>query len=99
MVLRLHVPRRGFYPSQRKYALELLEEFGQLGSRPSKTPMEQNLKLNKVEQEPLTDAIRYRRLVGRLLYLTVTRPNITYSVQILSQFLDKPRQPQYIAAT
>lgn len=61
--------------------------------------MEQNLKLNKVEQEPLTDATRYRRLVRRLLYLTVTRPDITYNVQILSQFLDKPRQSHYIAAT
>lgn len=60
--------------------------------------MEQNVKLSKTDEETLPDASCYRHLIGCLLYLTVTRPDITYSVQILSQFLDSPKQSHYHAA-
>ena len=55
--------------------------------------MEQNLELSKFKGELLPNPEVYRRLGGRLLYLTITRPNITYLVHKLSQFISKPRNP------
>lgn len=60
--------------------------------------MEQNLKLNKGEDEDRVDASVYRRLVGRVLYLQATRPDITYSVNVLSQFVSDPRQSHWNVA-
>jgi hypothetical protein len=82
---------------QRKYALDILEDAGLLAAKLVTFPMETNLKLSRTSGESLTDPTSYRRLVGRLLYLTITRPDIAYSVQILSQFMDSPRQPHFDA--
>uniref|UniRef100_A0A2N9GPH9 Reverse transcriptase Ty1/copia-type domain-containing protein n=1 Tax=Fagus sylvatica TaxID=28930 RepID=A0A2N9GPH9_FAGSY len=63
-----------------KYALDVLSDSGMLGSKPVVTPMEQNLKLSQSDGDALSDPSQYRRLVGRLLYLTVTRLDISYSI-------------------
>ncbi|GKE03897.1 secreted RxLR effector protein 161-like protein [Tanacetum coccineum] len=54
--------------------------------------MEQNLRLGKCETDKQVDEKQYRRLIGRLLYIQATRPDITYTVNILSQFVGDPRQ-------
>ena len=62
------------------------------------TPMEQNLKLSEAVGTLLDDPSVYRRLVGRLLYLTMTRPDLSYSVKKLSQFMAKPTTSHLIVA-
>ncbi|XP_035551139.1 uncharacterized mitochondrial protein AtMg00810-like [Juglans regia] len=88
----------GIFLNQRKYALDILADSGLLGSRPASFPMEQNLKLNDTNGDLLPDPGSYRRLVGRLIYLTITRPNIVFAVNILSQFMHAPRLPHMTAA-
>nr|GEX77835.1 putative reverse transcriptase, RNA-dependent DNA polymerase, Gag-polypeptide of LTR copia-type [Tanacetum cinerariifolium] len=85
-----HTPER-LVLSQRKYILNILEDCGFEGCRPSPFPFKQNLILDKRDKEPKVDAGRYRRLVGRLLYLKSTRPDIAYSINVLSQFMADPR--------
>jgi hypothetical protein len=60
--------------------------------------MESNLRLSRDEGPLLFAPTSYRHLIGRLLYLTITRPDLVFFVQVLSQFMDKPRQPHLDAA-
>jgi hypothetical protein len=83
---------------QRKYALDILEDFGLLACKPSKLPMDPNLRLSQHDGLLLDDPTVYRRLVGRLLYLSLTRPDLVYSIQVLSQFMSQPQQPHLDAA-
>jgi len=78
---------------QRKYTLELLAETGLLGCKSSSVPMEPNQKLSQEDGELIDDAEHYRKLVGKLMYLTFTRPDITYAVHRLCQFTSAPRVP------
>jgi hypothetical protein len=70
--------------SQRKYVLDLLNETGKLSAKPANTPMEPNKKLYLDEGELLKDIGQYQRLVGKLIYLTVTRPDISFAMSLIS---------------
>ncbi|GMJ09050.1 cysteine-rich RLK (RECEPTOR-like protein kinase) 8 [Hibiscus trionum] len=83
----------GISLSQRRYALQLLEDTGSLAKKPAKLPMVPSHKLSATEGDLLPDPQIYRRLIGRLLYLTHNRPDIAYNVHHLSQFVASPRCP------
>ncbi|GJT33006.1 ribonuclease H-like domain-containing protein [Tanacetum coccineum] len=79
--------------TQRKYCLELLKEYDLLGCKHVSTPMEPNSVLPYVptKDDPLLDNITgYQKLLGKLIYLTHTRPDIAYSVHSLAQYMHTP---------
>ncbi|KAJ4747387.1 Retroelement pol polyprotein-like [Rhynchospora pubera] len=90
--------RTGLYLCQRKYTLDIVAECGLLGGKPAAFPIEQNHNLSIASGKPMKDPERYRRLIGRLIYLTITRPDLCYSVHILAQFMHAPLDVHYDAA-
>ena len=68
------------FQRKRKYFTDLLEGTGILGSKLIDTPKNPNIHFNQNLGEPLADPKQYRRLIGKLIYLTVARPDITFDV-------------------
>jgi hypothetical protein len=81
--------------SQEKYIQDLLDRASLTDHRTVETPMELNVHLVATDGEPLEDPTHYRHIVGSLVYLSVTRPDISYFVHILSQFVSAPTQIHY----
>uniref|UniRef100_A0A3Q7FJI4 Reverse transcriptase Ty1/copia-type domain-containing protein n=1 Tax=Solanum lycopersicum TaxID=4081 RepID=A0A3Q7FJI4_SOLLC len=88
----------GVLISQRKFTTDLLKEFDCTSCKPSMSPLEPTVKFKANEGALLKDPTFYRKLVGKLNFLTNTRLDITFSVQHLSQFLQSPREPHLKAA-
>ncbi|XP_019093242.1 PREDICTED: uncharacterized protein LOC109129447 [Camelina sativa] len=88
----------GIYLCQRKYALDIIAETGLLGVRPTTFPLEQYHKLAYAKGSLFPEPTRYRRLIGRLIYLGNTRPELSYAIHILSHFMASPQQAHWDAA-
>ena len=89
---------KGLSLCQRKYTLELLSDTGLLASKPANIPMEQFAKFSNFVGEDAPNLALYRRLIGKLLYLTLTRLDIYYAIHRLSQFIVAPKAPHLQAA-
>lgn len=90
--------KTGIHLRQRKYALDILADCGLLAAKPASAPMQKGTRLSKDQGTPLIDPEAYRRLTGKLIYLTATRPDLSFSVQQLSQFMTHPTSTHYDAA-
>ena len=88
----------GIWLLQRQYGLDMLSKYGMTGCKPISVPLEQNVKLNAETGELLEDITMYRRIVGSLIYMTITRPDLSYAVGLVSQFMQAPRKPHLDAA-
>ena len=78
--------KEGIVVTQRKYVLDLLQETRMLGFKPMDTPMDPICKIDD-DSHP-TDKYMYQRLVGKLIYLTHTRPDIGFAVSMVSRYMN-----------
>ena len=87
--------KEGLFMSQRKYTMDMLKEADVLGGKIAKTPLEEGYKVlreGEVEENQLfEDAKLYRKMVGKLIYLTITRPDICFAVNQVSQHMQAPK--------
>ncbi|CAM8903115.1 unnamed protein product [Rhodiola kirilowii] len=88
----------GIFLNQRKYAMELLEEHNLLQCKPAKTPMNSKHKLSLSTEPLLSDALPYKKLVGKLIHMSITRPDLAYPIHILSQYMQSPTEENMRAA-
>lgn len=79
-----------FFVSQRKYTLDLLKEFGMMKATPLKLLMDANAQLTPDKGKLLTDPQPYQKLLGKLIYLTITRPDLAFPVHTLAQYMQRP---------
>nr|KYP72830.1 Copia protein [Cajanus cajan] len=88
--MEVHQFDDGIFLSQKKYANDLLKKFKLENCNPVSTPLAVNEKLSKADGDAKADVTQYRSLVGSLLYLTATRPDLMFCSSLLSRFMHSP---------
>ncbi|CAN1849719.1 Retrovirus-related Pol polyprotein from transposon TNT 1-94 [Linum perenne] len=96
--LEVEKTKEGLFLCQHKYSKDLLEKFGMLECKPVSAPVDASVKLRSTEGKDLEDTTTYRQLVGSLIYLTLTRPDLSYAVGLVSRFMQNPKKPHLEAA-
>ena len=82
---------------QKKYAKELLDKFNIKNCNAVNTPIAMDLKLTREREGKIIDPTLFRSLIGSLRYLPITRPDIVYSVGLLSRYMEKPKESHWLA--
>ncbi|KAL0534655.1 hypothetical protein IC582_028946 [Cucumis melo] len=90
--IEVAISKEGISVSQRKYTFDLLTKTSMLGCRLADASIEFNCKLGNYNDQVLVDKEQYQRLVGKLIYLSLTRPDISFTVSVVSQFMQAPYQ-------
>ncbi|KAJ4718260.1 Retrovirus-related Pol polyprotein from transposon TNT 1-94 [Melia azedarach] len=93
--LQVHQTAEGIFVSQQAYVINMLKKFRMQHCKPTSTPLIVNQKLTKFDGDTKADAFRYRSLVGSLLYLSATRPDIMFATSLLSRFMQNPSQVHF----
>ncbi|XP_044482003.1 uncharacterized mitochondrial protein AtMg00810-like [Mangifera indica] len=87
----------GIFICQSKYTQEILKKFFMENCKPTATPLVLNAKLRKNDGNKRADETKFRSLVGSLMYLTTTRPDLMYSTSLLSRFMQEPSEKHFSA--
>ena len=95
--LQIHQQELGIFISQSKYAKNLVKKFGFESASPIRTPISPNVKLNVDLLGKSVDSSLYRSIIGSLLYLTTSRPDISYSVGMCARYQANPKESHMIA--
>jgi hypothetical protein len=78
---------RGYLLSQSKYIIDILQRARFTDNKTIDTPIQINAMYSSSDGLPLTDPTLYRTIIGSLVYLTITRPDIAYVIHVVSQFI------------
>nr|GEV58327.1 hypothetical protein [Tanacetum cinerariifolium] len=89
--LKIKQMKVGIFFNQSKYVKEMLKKFGLEDSKPTKTPMSTEINLTKDDEADSMDSSKYRGMIGSLLYLTASRPDIMFSVCLCARFQENPK--------
>eukprot|EP00253_Pinus_taeda_P007217 PITA_07217 len=90
--------KEGISLSQSKYACDILRHFHMEECKPAPSPFQSGVKLSVSCTSPEVDATLYRQLVGKLLYLTHTRPDLSFVFGLVARFMQNPRESHWKAA-
>eukprot|EP00253_Pinus_taeda_P021768 PITA_21768 len=85
----------GIFISQGKYVAEILERFKMQNNKSASTPTVIGLKLSKEYCSSNVNSTLYKSMIGSLMYLTATRPDIMYAVSLVSRFMDTPKETHW----
>ena len=96
--LEIAQSQHGIKVHQSKYALDLLNKFNMKYCKPIKTPFLSGVKLEEAGSSPMINNTLYRQLIGCLLYLTHTRPDLSYAVSVALRYMDQPHEIHWRAA-
>jgi hypothetical protein len=86
---------KGIFDCQQKYAADILKRFRMEECNTAETPIPLATKLSKKNEGPIVDPTLYKILVGSLLYLTATRPDIMYAANLVSRFMESPKDSHW----
>ena len=95
--LQIKQMREGIFIHQSKYTRELLKKFRMEEAKPMSTPMSTSIKMDKDEKGKSVCQKLYRSMIGSLLYLTASRPDIMFSVCMCARFQACPKESHLIA--
>jgi hypothetical protein len=90
--LEVEHTKEGIFLGQQKYTKYILERYGLLDCKPISTPMDPNVKFKVDDDKNLEDVTMYQKMVGSLIYLTLTRSDIPYSVGVVSRYMRNPKK-------
>eukprot|EP00253_Pinus_taeda_P033844 PITA_33844 len=98
LILTVLQSKEGISLSQSKYACDILRHFHMEDCKPAPSPFQSGVKLSVSCTSPEVDATLYRQLVGKLLYLTHTRPDLSFAVGLVARVMQNPRESHWKAA-
>ncbi|KAL0319934.1 UNVERIFIED_CONTAM: Retrovirus-related Pol polyprotein from transposon TNT 1-94 [Sesamum radiatum] len=96
--IEINQEKEGIFICQKKYTETLLKKFKMESCKTVTTPLVTGEKYKKEDGSEKVDGSIYRSLIGSLLYLTATRPDIMFATSLLSRFMQSPSQVHYGAA-
>ena len=95
--LRIEVEKieKGIFICKKKYAMYIFTRFMMTNCKPTSTPIPTRMKLGKEYKSPSANPTLYKKLVGSLMYLTGTMPNIMYVVNLIYRFMESPKDSHW----